>query len=125
MFTSVGSAWLQGLGTAGVYVLVPVGILGAIYCGHKRHRASFANAHVSEGAITAVNEVRNSEDNSFYFMLAVSADVENGPLLRRLCTLGGEHPRPEIGQTLRFRHTTLDPENLEDALFNGIVSSRG
>jgi hypothetical protein len=37
---------------------------------------------------------------------------------------GGMHPRPEIGQTLRFRHTTLDPENLEDALFDGIREHR-
>ncbi|MDV3123875.1 ABC transporter permease [Mycobacterium sp. 21AC1] len=115
---------LPGLGAAAVFVLLPAGIIGAIYCGHKRYRASFANAHVSEGAIAEVSEVRNSEDNSYYFMLTVSAATEDGPIIRRHCTMGGKHPRPEIGQTLRFRHTTLDPDNLEDALFDSILEHR-
>ncbi|MED5814475.1 ABC transporter permease [Mycolicibacterium sp. 050232] len=112
--------WPQTTGTALVFVLIPVGILGAIYCGHKRYRASFTNAHVSEGLIEDVTEVRDSEDNSFYFMLTVSATVAGGPIIRRHCTMGGNHPRPGVGQTLRFRHTTLDPENLDDAVFEGI-----
>ncbi|MCG7608587.1 MULTISPECIES: hypothetical protein [Mycobacterium] len=56
--------WPQTAGTASVFVLIPVGILGAIYCGHKQYRASFTNARISEGAITPIAEVRNSEDNS-------------------------------------------------------------
>ena len=112
--------WLQTLSTAAVFLLIPAGILGAIYCGHKRYRASFTNAHVSEGAITEVTEVRNVEDNSYYFMLTVSAEVDGGPAIRRHCTMGGKTRRPEIGQTLRFRHTTLDAEDLDDALFDSI-----
>lgn len=112
--------WLRGVGTAAVFVLIPVGVLGAIYCGHKRYRASFTNAHVSEGAITEVTEVRNSEDHSYYFMLTVSAEVDGGPTIRRHCPMGGKTRRPEIGQTVRFRHSTLDPENLDDALF-GVI----
>jgi hypothetical protein len=106
-------------------VLIPVGILGAIYCGHKRYRASFANAHISEARIAEVSEVRNSEDDSYYFMLTVSTAVDCGPTIRRHCTMGGKHPRPEIGQTLRFRHTTLDPDNPQDALFESIREHRG
>ncbi len=120
---SSGPGRLQMLGIIAVFALIPVGILGALYCGHKRYRAWFTNAHVSEGLIEEVTEVRSSNDDgstSYYFMLTVSAAVEGGPAIRRHCTVDGDHPRPQIGQTLRFRHTTLDPDDLEDALFDSI-----
>ncbi|WP_195167099.1 ABC transporter permease [Mycobacteroides abscessus] len=106
-----------------VFVLIPAGILGGLYCGHRRYRARFTNAHVSEAPIEEVTEVRRTNDDgsvSRYFMLTVSVAVEGGPAIRRHCTVGGDHPRPRIGQTLRFRHTTLDPDDLEDALFDSI-----
>ncbi|MDO3126891.1 Uncharacterised protein [Mycobacteroides abscessus subsp. bolletii] len=106
-----------------VFVLIPAGILGGLYCGHRRYRARFTNAHVSEAPIEEVTEVRRTNDDgsvSRYFMLIVSVAVEGGPAIRRHCTVGGDHPRPRIGQTLRFRHTTLDPDDLEDALFDSI-----
>ncbi|MGV9798504.1 ABC transporter permease [Mycobacterium sp. NPDC003449] len=109
------------------FLLIPVGILGALYCGHRRYRAWFTKAHVSEAPIEKVTEVRRTNDDgsvSRYFMLTVSAAVEGGPAIRRHCTLGGDQPRPEIGQTLRFRHTTLDPDDLEDALFDSIGEHR-
>lgn len=112
--------WLHGVGAATLLVVIPAGILGAIYCGHRRYRASFNNAHVSEGAITEITEVRSADDNSYYYRLTVSVEVEGGRTICRHCTMGGNNPRPEIGQTLRFRHTTLDPENLDDALFDSI-----
>ncbi|CPT03656.1 ABC transporter permease [Mycobacteroides abscessus] len=119
-----GPEWLRVLGTIAVFVLIPIGILGALYCGHRRHRAYFGNGYVSEGTITEVTKVHNSEDNSYYFMLTVAAEVEGGLTARRHCTIGGKHPRPEIGQTLRFRHTTLDPDDLDDALFEKWPSPR-
>lgn len=106
-----------------VFVLIPAGILGGLYCGHRRYRARFTNAHVSEAPIEEVTKVRRTNDDgsvSRYFMLTVSVAVEGGPAIRRHCTVGGDHPRPRIGQTLRFRHTTLDPDDLEDALFDSI-----
>lgn len=106
-----------------VFVLIPAGILGGLYCGHRRYRARFTNAHVSEAPIEEVTEVRRTHDDgsvSRYFMLIVSVAVEGGPAIRRHCTVGGDHPRPRIGQTLRFRHTTLDPDDLENALFDSI-----
>lgn len=106
-----------------VFVLIPAGILGGLYCGYRRYRARFTNAHVSEAPIEEVTEVRRTNDDgsvSRYFMLTVSVAVEGGPAIRRHCTVGGDHPRPRIGQTLRFRHTTLDPDDLEDALFDSI-----
>lgn len=120
---SSGPGSLRVLGIIAVFVLIPMGILGALYCGHRRHRAWFTNAHVSEGLIEEVAEVRSSNDDgstSFYFMLTVTATVKDGLTIRRHCTMGGKHPRPQIGQTLRFRHTTLDPENLEDALVDDV-----
>ncbi|MFN6549549.1 ABC transporter permease [Mycolicibacterium septicum] len=123
---SSGPGWLRVLGIIAVFVLIPVGILGALYCGHKRYGAWFTNAHVSEGLIEEVAEVRNDSDGStsYYFILTVSAAVKGGPAIRRHCTVGGDQPRPEIGQTLRFRHTTLDPDDLEDALFDSIREHR-
>ncbi|WP_396909818.1 ABC transporter permease [Mycolicibacterium sp.] len=120
---SSGPGSLRVIGIIAVFALIPVGILGALYCGHKRYRAWFTNAHVSEGLIEEVAEVRRTNDDgstSYYFMLTVSAAVEGGLAIRRHCTMGGDQPRPEIGQTLRFRHTTLDPDDLEDALFDSI-----
>lgn len=107
-----------------IFVLVPAGILGAIVCGHRRYRAAFTNAYVTEGAITAITEVRDSDDGSYYYLLTVSAEVQGGTIMHRHCTMGGTNPRPDIGHTLRFRHTTLDPENLDDALFVGIRENR-
>ena len=119
---SSGPGQLRVLGTIAVFGLIPIGILGALYCGHRRHRAYFGKAHVSEGLIEEVAEVRLNDDGSTssYFMLTVSAAVEGGPAIRRHCTVGGDQPRPQIGQILRFRHTTLDPDNLEDALFDSV-----
>ncbi|MGA5545649.1 ABC transporter permease [Mycobacterium sp. NPDC051198] len=113
--------WLQGLCMASVFGIIPAGIIGAIFCSHKRYRASFTKAHVSEGGITEIAKVRNSDDDSYYYRLTVSAEVDGGQTIRRHCTVGGQTRRPEIGQTLRFRHTTLDPENLEDALFDSVL----
>lgn len=120
---SSGPGSLRVLGIVAVFVLIPAGILGGLYCGHRRYRARFTNAHVSEAPIEEVTEVRRTNDDgsvSRYFMLTVSVAVEGGPAIRRHCTVGGDHPRPRIGQTLRFRHTTLDPDDLEDALFDSI-----
>lgn len=120
---SSGPGRLQVLGSIAVFALIPIGILGAIYCGHQRYRASFTNAHVSEGLIEKVAEVHDSNGDgstSYYYRLTVSAAVAGSPTIRRHCTMGGNRPRPQIGQTLRFRHTTLDPDDLEDALFDSI-----
>jgi hypothetical protein len=96
---SSGPGRLQVLGIIAVLVLIPVGILGALYCGHRRHRAYFGNGHVSEGTITEVTKVHNSEDNSYYFMLTVAAEVEGGLTVRRHCTIGGKYPRPNRADT--------------------------
>ncbi|SKG74450.1 Uncharacterised protein [Mycobacteroides abscessus subsp. bolletii] len=80
-----------------VFVLIPAGILGGLYCGHRRYRARFTNAHVSEAPIEEVTEVRRTNDDgsvSRYFMLIVSVAVEGGPAIRRHCTVGGDHPPP-------------------------------
>lgn len=64
-----------------VFVLIPAGILGGLYCGHRRYRARFTNAHVSEAPIEEVTEVRRTNDDgsvSRYFMLTVSVAVEGG-----------------------------------------------
>lgn len=88
-----------------VFVLIPAGILGGLYCGHKRYRAWFTNAHVSEAPIEEVTEVRRTNDDgsvSRYFMLTVSVSVsvavEGGPAIRRHCTVGGDHPAHGSGR---------------------------
>ena len=112
--------WAQVTGWVTLFVLGPAGLFAALYCGHRRYRAWFANAHVSEGVIEEVAVVRDSDSGSSYYVLTVSAEMDDGSRIRRHCTMGGDLPRPQIGQTLRFRHTSLDPEDLPDALFDGV-----
>lgn len=57
-------------------MLITAGLLGAIDCGHKRHRASFRNAHVADGLTEAVTSVHDPEDGPYCYYLAYLAYLD-------------------------------------------------
>jgi len=102
---------------------VPLGLLvvGLILSGignAKRLAASYADAHVTVGRIDEVITHPVSGDDFPTYDLVVSAELPDSVLIRR--RLEWTHSAfGLVGRPIRFRHRTLDPDDLRDAHFDG------
>ncbi len=86
---------------------------------HRRLSATFADGHVAIGRVDRVVERPGSGDDTTTYELRVSAELSSGVLLRRKLYRDGGDPSRRIGRPIRFRHNTLDPDDVHDALFDG------
>ncbi|BFP50773.1 hypothetical protein SCMC78_05800 [Streptomyces sp. CMC78] len=104
----------------GIAVGVPLvgGTLMAVG-GHRRLAACFADGYVSRGRVDRVIECPGSGDDTTSYELRVSAELPGGGVLRRKVYRDGSSPLRRVGGPIRFRHNTLDPEDLHDVLFDG------
>ncbi|MFE7337820.1 hypothetical protein [Streptomyces griseus] len=104
----------------GIAVGVPLvgGVLMAIASG-RRLAACFADGYVSTGRVDRVIECPGSGDDTASYELRVSAELPGGVVLRRKVYREGSSPLRRVGGPIRFRHNTLDPEDLHDVLFDG------
>ncbi|MEU3053650.1 hypothetical protein [Streptomyces griseus] len=107
--------WLWGI-TVGVPLVG--GILMAIGS-DRRLAACFADGYVSTGRVDRVIECPGSGDDTTSYELRVSAELPGGVVLRRKVYQEGYSPLRRVGGPIRFRHNTLDPEDLHDVLFDG------
>ncbi|MEV0786038.1 hypothetical protein AB0I52_24405 [Streptomyces sp. NPDC050423] len=107
--------WLWGTAAG-----VPLGggILMAI-SSDKRLEACFADGYVSTGRVDRVIECPGGGDDPASYELRVSAELPDGVVLRRKVYRDGNNPRRRLGGPIRFRHNTLDPDDVHDVLFDG------
>ncbi|WP_308251019.1 hypothetical protein [Streptomyces anulatus] len=85
----------------------------------KRLAACFADGYVSTGRVDRVIECPGGGDDTTSYELRVSAELPGGVVLRRKVYREGASPLRRVGGPIRFRHNTLDPEDLHDVLFGG------
>ncbi|WP_143663754.1 hypothetical protein [Streptomyces sp. rh34] len=90
----------------------------------ERVRAMYADGQESVGTVTEVVEDDDRDpDTGPYYDITITAAVAGvgaGAGSIRRVTRRAE--APQVGQPVRFRHNTLDPEDLEDVLFLGFVN---
>ena len=100
-------------------------VLGALAVGGRLDRnvqeARFAQGRRSIGRIVEVitEHVYDGESEGRY-VLVISAQVPGPMTLHRRIVWSAYGPAPRIGETVRFRHNTVDPENRDDVLFDGL-----
>lgn len=58
-------------------------------------------------------------DDTTTYELRVSTEPPGGIVLRRKVYRDGGDPDRHTGEAVRFRHNTLDPDDLDDVLFDG------
>lgn len=86
--------------------------------GRQRLAACFADGHVSVGRVDKVIELPGGGDDSASYEVRVSAELPGGVVLRRKVYRSSD-PRRRTGRPIRFRHNTVDPDDLHDVLFDG------
>jgi hypothetical protein len=107
--------WLWGATMA----VLACGITTSVVGNRRRQRACFADGYVSEGVVDRAIEHPGSGDDQTWFDLRISAPRADGGMLRRRLHLEGEGFDRRVGRPIRFRHNSLDPDALDDVLFDG------
>ncbi|MGI6877697.1 hypothetical protein [Microbacterium sp. gxy059] len=100
--------WGTAVGVAGIGVL-------AWGLGSSRRRAvCFSDGYESLGVVDRAIEHPGSGDEMTWWDLRISAVLPDGTTMRRRLHLEGEHHDRRVGGPVRFRHSTLDTEALDD-----------
>lgn len=83
-----------------------------------KHRAAlFAAAPTAVGTVRDVLESQYGDGASKYQLL-IEAELAHGVTIHRRIDIGGDpDPLGWVGKQVRFRHRTLDPDDLDDAFF--------
>ncbi|GAB3616395.1 hypothetical protein GCM10027416_09520 [Okibacterium endophyticum] len=121
--------WFWGLfGTIGVTMLFL--LAGAILGSHAKNRrltALYADGQASTGCLDEVITHPGGGDDQTTYEFLVSAELPGEVVLRRRLYWGEDssllYPRRWVGRPIRFRHNTLDPDDLYDVRFDGWVGS--
>ncbi len=115
--------WLFGsIGTASLF-LIAGAWLGS-YASDRRLTALYADGQSTVGRVDEVITYPGGGDEQTTYELLISAELLDGVRLRRTLYWGADNtswpvPRRWVGRTIRFRHNTLDPEDLRDVRFDG------
>jgi len=88
---------------------------------HRLEVALYADGTESRGIITEIVVGEDSEQQPRY-SLSVTAELSHDARIHRF--VGGiyEPAAPKVGQVVRFRHNTRDPDDLHDILFIEVVT---
>ncbi|WP_353115171.1 hypothetical protein [Microbacterium sp.] len=95
------------------------GVVVAVVASSRREWACFADGHVAVGTVERAIEHPGSGDDQTWFDLRITAELPGGTAMRRRLHLEGEHLDRRVGRPVRFRHNTLDADDLDDLLFDG------
>lgn len=108
---------------AGVLFLIAGNMLEGQAQGRMRAER-FAGGCNSVGIVEFVNEEPNEVGGISTFTLVISVEIsESVRIYRRLYSNGyPADSRAQLGQSVIFRHATLDPDDLEDIQFGAFVS---
>lgn len=123
-------SWMWGLfGPLGLtVVLLSAGATLGSYAKERRLTALYADGQASIGRLTEViTHPGGGEDQSTYEFL-ISAELPDSQILHRRLYWGEDDgwlsPERWTGRQIRFRHNTLDPDDLYDVRFDGWVDKR-
>lgn len=105
--------WLWGV-VLGVSL---VGAIGITIGSRQRLNACFADGQVAVGTLKKAIEHPGSGDDHTWYDLRISVELQDGTTLRRRLHREGADPGRRVGGPVRFRHNTLDPDDLDDILF--------
>ena len=105
---------------AGTVVLVLGGLLsGGI--DRKIQEAMFADAHVAVGRVVdVITESPYDGEAMGEYELVLSAELPGAVTIRRKLRWSAYGSAPRLGETIRFRHNTVDPDDLGDVLYESI-----
>ncbi|WP_144016723.1 hypothetical protein [Beutenbergia cavernae] len=107
--------WIWGIPA----VLAMGGVVAALVASGRREQACFADGRVAVGTVERAIEHTGSGDDRTWFDLRISAELPGGTTLRRRLHLEGEGLDRRVGGSVRFRHNTLDADDLDDVLHVG------
>lgn len=113
-------AWLYGSGVG--VLLIGAGL--DTWADPRLAEARFADGRCTVGVIEEVVELPGTDvDGNPTYDLIVRAELPGRPALRRTVSWGsGDSSGPDdrwAGRAIRFRHNTLDPDDVDDVLFDG------
>lgn len=115
--------WLIGsIGAASLFLLA--GAWFGSYASDRRLTALYADGQSAVGRVDEVITHPGGGDEQATYELLISAELPDGTLVRRRLDWGEDNtswpiPRRWVGRTIRFRHNTLDPDDLRDVRFAG------
>lgn len=107
-------------------VLVLTCVALGSHAGGRLSEARFTDGHVSVGRVDEVITHTSGESPDNYDIM-VSALLPGSVTIRRKIELGagpGHLSDDDVGRGVRFRHNTLDPDDLDDVLFDGWQGGR-
>ncbi|MFI6346411.1 hypothetical protein [Streptomyces sp. NPDC050560] len=113
--------WIWGT-TIGVPA---VGLTANLVATGRRQAACFADGQVCEGTVDRAIEHPGSGDDHTWYDLRISAALPDGVTLRRRLHLEGHRWDQRVGRSVRFRHNTLGPEDLDDVMLVGWPGADG
>ena len=110
--------WLWG-SSGGMSI---AGTIAGVISSEQLDKARYADGHLSVGVVGRVVEHPGGGDDQTWYQVDVSAEQEDGVVLRRRLYWpdDGNDPHRLIGGPIRFRHNTLDPDDLQDYRYDGI-----
>lgn len=104
-------------------VFVAIAVLLHSIAQHHRERAVYADGQISLGRVVEIITLPPDSDGFTTYRLMVSAELPGSVMLRREIREGHKRHAPDKweGKAVRFRHNTLDPDDLQDILFTEFV----
>lgn len=130
LFDERAPSWLWGLfGPLGLtIILFTVGAILGSHAKERRLTALYADGQASIGHLTEVITHPGGGDDQTTYEFLISAELPSAVVLRRKLYWGEEHgwisPERWIGRQVRFRHNTVDPDDLYDVRFDGWADER-
>lgn len=114
-----GWLWFATAGTLLAFAFLAMATRLWVAANNERVRAMYADGQESVGTVIKVveDDDRDPDTGPYHDITITAAVAGTGSIRRVICQAAA----PRIGQPLRFRHHTLDPEDLEDAV--GLVKS--
>ncbi|GAA4672919.1 hypothetical protein [Gordonia humi] len=107
--------WIWGI-AIGVFAC---GMIAWVIATSRRVSARYADGHVSVGTVDRAVEHPGEGDDHTWYDLRISADLPDGTTLHRRLQREGEGLDRRVGGRIRFRHDTLDPDDVHDVHFAG------
>ncbi|MFB7250825.1 hypothetical protein [Microbacterium sp. NPDC056234] len=103
------------------------GAIAGTISSEQLDKARYADGHESIGTVDRVIEHPGSGDDQTWYQVDISAEQQRGAVLRRTLHWpdDGNDPHRLIGGPIRFRHNTLDPDDLRDYGYEGIPGADG
>ncbi|SKG73826.1 Uncharacterised protein [Mycobacteroides abscessus subsp. massiliense] len=122
--------WFLFAPLGAAFILLLAGAWSGSYASDRRLTALYADGQSTVGRVDEVITHPGGGDEQTTYELLIGAELPDGTLLRRRLDWGEDNtswpiPRRWVGRSIRFRHNTLDPDDLRDVRFDGWPDRNG